>query len=571
MARLHGEPTEDQILRFELHDFKVGPIEEILGKRVDDVISGRAGPFVELAREVTRLNGGPEHVGYGAKWIDGEYASIYDPAWTINDLLNYQPEQNVNLRRYVTYEVRIRFQGKQRDYRAVALLPHEREIDGKPRFCDLLVGRAGALTDIWTEKRPPVNEIERPDEPEPYQGAADAGFTRSTTSATLIAPPSFETTWGPITRPTISDSSEHSKGEHGQTVGFQGACTTTTTQQTCQVVITDTDTFERGTVTSFFAHVNRTDQKFETGTGPVGTEVRCSAARGIATSSCLFGFCGTEFGLMGSGGTWKMTGGSIWNGQLMRTHTCKTGYASAGQTCTTPSFNGTCPIGSSPNGTGLCCFGSTSSCSLTLASRCLRFGGDYDFESCSCFGCDTCSGSPIVVDIKGDGIALTNATNGVDFDLNGNGTLDRLGWTRANSDDAWLVLDRNHNGKIDNGGELFGNFTAQPAADNKNGFLALAEFDKETNGGNQDGIVDNRDSIFSTLRLWQDVNHNGVAENSELHTLDQLDVVAFDLDFKDSKRIDEFGNEFRYRGKVADSKRSPVARWAWDVFLVGNQ
>jgi len=281
--------------------------------------------------------------------------------------------------------------------------------------------------------------------------------------------------------------------------------------------------------------------------------------------------CFTEFGLLGSPGSWKMTGGNIWNGQLVRTHTCRTGFSSGGQTCTTPSFDGTCPIGSSPNGTGLCCFSLTNSCSLTLASRCLRFGGDYDFETCSCFGCGTCSGSPIIVDIKGDGIALTSATNGVDFDLNGNGTLDRLGWTRANSDDAWLVLDRNNNGHIDNGGELFGNFTAQPAADNKNGFLALAEFDQETNGGNHDGIVDSRDSIFSTLRLWQDVNHNGVAENSELHTLDQLNVVAFDLDFKDSKKVDEFGNEFRYKGKVRDSKGSSVARWAWDVFLVSNQ
>ncbi|HSE23200.1 MAG TPA: hypothetical protein VLB68_16150, partial [Pyrinomonadaceae bacterium] len=134
-----------------------------------------------------------------------------------------------------------------------------------------------------------------------------------------------------------------------------------------------------------------------------------------------------------------------------------------------------------------------------------------------------------------------------------------------------LVLDRNSNGKIDNGTELFGNFTAQPAADNKNGFLALAEFDKKANGGNEDGSVDNRDSIFSNLRLWQDVNHNGVAENSELHSLDQLNVVAFDLDFKDSKKIDEFGNEFRYKGKVKDSKGNSVARWAWDVFLVGNQ
>ena len=571
IARLHGEPREDQVLRFELRDFKLGPIEEILAKRADDVITGRTGPFVELAREITQVNGGPEHVGYGATWSDGEYASIYDPAWTINDLLNYQPEKNVELRRYTSYEVRVRFQGKQRDYRAVALFPDKRNVNGKPRFWDLLVGRAGTLDDIWAEKRPPVNEMKSLTEPEPYQGAADGGFTRVNPNPTFNGPVLFDTQWGTISRPTISDTSDHSKGEHGQTVGFRGACTDTSTQQICEVVITDTDTFERGTVNSFFAHVNRADQKLETGTGPLGTEVKCVAARGVATSSCLFGMCGTEFGLMGSGGTWKMTGGNIWNGQLVRTHTCKTGFSSGGQTCTTPSFDGSCPIGSSPNGLGLCCFSPTVSCSLTLASRCLRFGGDYDFDSCSCSGCGTCSGSPIVVDIKGDGITLTNAANGVEFDLNGNGTLDHLSWTMANSDDAWLVLDRNHNGKIDNGGELFGNFTAQPAADNKNGFLALAEFDKETNGGNQDGIVDNGDSIFSTLRLWQDMNHNGVAENSELHTLAQLNVAGFDLDFKDSKRVDEFGNEFRYRGKVRDSKGSSVARWAWDVFLVGNQ
>ena len=134
-----------------------------------------------------------------------------------------------------------------------------------------------------------------------------------------------------------------------------------------------------------------------------------------------------------------------------------------------------------------------------------------------------------------------------------------------------MALDRNQNGVIDNGAELFGDFTAQPPASNKNGFLALAEFDKEANGGNQDGIVDNRDSIFSRLRLWQDVNHNGVADNGELHPLNELNVLAFELDFKESKRVDEAGNEFRYRGKVRDAKQASVARWAWDVFLVTNQ
>jgi hypothetical protein len=188
-------------------------------------------------------------------------------------------------------------------------------------------------------------------------------------------------------------------------------------------------------------------------------------------------------------------------------------------------------------------------------------GDDTDPSNCS----------PIIIDITGDGFALTDAEHGVTFDIADTGTPIRMAWT-ANANNAFLALDRNSSGTITNGAELFGNFTAQPVSAHPNGFAALAIFDDPLNGGNGDGVIDSRDKIFSSLRLWVDANHDGISQPGELHTLPELGIYSISLDYSLAERKDQYGNLFRYRARVNQGLHGPldVGKTAYDVFLVSK-
>jgi hypothetical protein len=226
------------------------------------------------------------------------------------------------------------------------------------------------------------------------------------------------------------------------------------------------------------------------------------------------------------------------------------------------SFNCTEAPADDPNTcvSGLCvCDPSSCDCSTDI-SCCDTYCGGWNYDTGSC------GYSPILLNLHSNSAVdhLTSPDAGVWFDLVADGVPRRVAWTEAGSYVAFLVLDRNGNGIIDNGSELFGNFTVLRNGINAaNGFDALRDLDD-----NGDGRLDEKDLVYAKMMLWIDFNHNGVSEPNELASLREAGVTAIYTTYSESRRTDQYGNWYAYSGSALIAREhQQLRRRIFDVFL----
>ncbi|MDQ3235179.1 MAG: hypothetical protein M3Q07_25505, partial [Pseudobdellovibrionaceae bacterium] len=154
--------------------------------------------------------------------------------------------------------------------------------------------------------------------------------------------------------------------------------------------------------------------------------------------------------------------------------------------------------------------------------------------------------SPLVLDLTGSGIHLSAPLDGPRFDLLGYGSRQQISWPLG-SNAAFLVLDRNRNGSIDDIHELFGNSTIGPdMKTSKNGFEALRKYDS-----NQDGLINAKDPVFAELKVWLDKNNDGKSNDTELRSLSQAAISWIQVNYVLTEQKDQYGNLLRERSEFA--------------------
>jgi hypothetical protein len=202
----------------------------------------------------------------------------------------------------------------------------------------------------------------------------------------------------------------------------------------------------------------------------------------------------------------------------------------------------------------------------TNQMNCQADGATWDPVACNC------NYSPLLIQLTaGARYPLSGIEDGVMFDYRGDGVKRQTAWTLPMASEAFLAMDRNANGQVDSGAELFGNFTRLHTGQNaSNGFEALAELDGT--GAARDGVINNADTAYYELRLWLDKNHNGVSEPDELSRLDDAGLTVIELAYGRTGRRDSDGNRLLYKSRAfVDMNGVQIPRTIYDVFFATHQ
>jgi hypothetical protein len=360
---------------------------------------------------------------------------------------------------------------------------------------------------------------------------------------------SFNVAFGPFPT-TLTGNVQHVNGAHVFENTTAGACNYTGTAlvgQTAQCSVTATATStstvgDLGTLLTGYSHPMNSADK--TGTTSANSGSAAADAEGVGEAQSCYLLCGTAISITitgeGNGGGFSYTFSPtqpLWSGSHYYKASCA---AESLPPLSAPVCTPTTP--SEPAEGDECQYWDTTSCSWQWAP-CGEGGGS----------------SPIIVDTTGKGFHFTDPAKGeyVTFDIQGNGTYEKLSWPRAGSGNAWLVLDRDGDGIIKDGTELFGNFTQHSNADipnypNPNGFLALEWYDKAAQGGNMDLMISDQDAIWPKLKLWIDT-HCYLTPDApcqslpdELFSLDSKGVRSISLVYGAGPKTDAVGNQFKF-------------------------
>lgn len=368
----------------------------------------------------------------------------------------------------------------------------------------------------------------------------------SSLSAQILDCSSFNTPAGEPAH-IAQDLTEHISGAHFWSDYGYGSCTysgkPSTVPVACTVVATAQSAYsggETGTLSNhIFQHVLGATQKGGA-TQAVGVSATADTEAVLAVDDCIYSNCTISISLNGAGNGGGFTVGLINPSPLWK----DTWY-----------FKNQCP---SATPAASSCPYPTTAPPYTGGSQTSYYWDPY---TCAWQINPSPPSSPIVIDTQNTGFVFTDPRKGeyVTFDIQGNGHPQKLSWTKFGSGNAWLVYDRDGDGVIKDGTEMFGNFTPHsegPAnfPDNgKNGFLALGWYDGPAQGGTGDQIIDKNDKIWKKLRLWIDTHCYSDPDApcqslpSELHTLESMGITSLSAVYSyDPQNFDKIGNRFKY-------------------------